>query len=93
VHTAHGFAERRVLDVGETRASRRGRQEQVPESRRTRLLTKFVEQRDVRPALAAELLVVAHLVRIDVLVHERTQPREQRQRLWRMIEIHAAQPG
>ena len=68
---AHDLAQRRVLEVGEARAARRMRQEEVPQAFQLGLLLEVFHQRRRLPAVAGlDLAGVLRFVGIDVPVHE-----------------------
>jgi len=68
------------------------KKKQVPQARRARLRLQLLDNRSRLPPIAAirDLAVKRRLVRIDVLVHERSQTPLQLDDFVGMVEAHAA---
>ena len=92
---AHDLAERRVLEIGQTRAVLRVGQEEVPEPERLRLALELFQHLRlvVGVAGALDLLLRDRLGGIDVLVHEALDLRLQQLHLVGRLEIHVGSRG
>ena len=86
---AHDFAQRSVLEIGQARAGRRVRQEQVPQALRPSNRLQIFNDGDDLPALAfGHLFVEQRLIRMDVLVHEFEQASAQVLHFGGIFEMH-----
>jgi hypothetical protein len=94
---SHHLAQRRVLEVRQTGAARGVRQEHVPQTGSARLRLELLDRRDRLPACfafaLADELRYGFFVRIDVLVEECFEARDQRPDLVGVLELHGNPPA